>query len=124
VASLPGLGRRAALALALASPWALVLVACATNDLAVAGAECTLATDCQPGFVCVPQKDGKRVCSNDLTGVQRPVQPGGGNDAAMGEGGDAATDGPAVEDAPLPDRFVQDTGVPDTFVVDASDGGG
>ena len=92
-----------------------VLVACGTNNLAAAGAECTLATDCEPGLVCVPQRDGKKICSSDLTGVQRPVQPGGGGDASIGEGGEGgASDGALpVDDTGVPDSAIKDTGPPD-----------
>jgi len=98
---------------------ALVLVglllpaACATkNSPSAAGQECFAASDCEPGLVCVPQRGGGRICSNDLTQVTgRPPA-----EAGMADAGDAATDAPAA-DAP-----VEDTGT-DTGIADAGDAG-
>jgi hypothetical protein len=83
------------------------LAACSKDSSAVArGGECYLATDCAPGLVCVPQKDGRRLCSDDLTGLGNPPPEGGAGDA--GEAGDA----PNNPDAPVnpPDTGTQDTG--------------
>jgi len=69
------------------------------------GGECSLATDCIPGLVCVEQQNGARLCSDDLTRVAGEAPPDGApaaRDAAM-------SDAPA--DAPPMGR---DTGVPDT----------
>ena len=85
---------------------AIVLAAgCATKAKAVAqGGECLQATDCADGLVCVPQKDGSRICDNDLSGVQKtedasppPARDGGPRDGAS-DG--AATDAPPPADAP------------------------
>ena len=90
-------------------------LACSSSPaLVAAGQECFAASDCQPGLVCVPQKNGPRVCSSDLTQVTgRPPEK---RDAAMGEAGEAGADGP-VSDA------TQDTSTPDTAVQDAADAG-
>jgi len=88
-----------------------LVVACSSQELAGLGGSCNLATDCQDGLACVPQANGTRVCSNDLSGVQKPFQPGGGADAAGGDG--AMGDGEAPADTgPLPDVTVKDTGPP------------
>ena len=45
--------------------------ACSTKAKLIAqGGDCLQATDCEDGLVCVPQDDGRRICSNDLSGVQ------------------------------------------------------
>ena len=96
--------------------------ACGNANLVGLGGECNLATDCEPGLVCVPQA-GKRVCSNDLSGVQKPFQPGGA-DAGAGEGG--GDGGEPAEGGPIPDATSQDTGTQKDTGVDApppSDGG-
>src|SRR5262245_20241554 len=81
----------------------------ASSSRAGAGAECFLATDCEDGLVCVPQPNGGRVCSSDLSRVTGKPPPGQDEDGAMaadapaerGEGGPAG----ASDDAPV------DTGV-------------
>jgi hypothetical protein len=84
----------------------LPVVACGKESNAVGpGGECFLATDCEPGLVCVPQRDGTRLCSNDLTRVAGDVPPEAGADAR--EGGDAPADGPVQ----VPDTGT-DTSVP------------
>jgi hypothetical protein len=96
------------------------VAACSKQDSsAPLGGECYLATDCAPGLVCVPQKNGSRICSNDLTGLGAAPPEGGMGDA--GEAGDAPTqDGPVVvPDAEPPDTGT-DTGPP---VQDAADEG-
>lgn len=83
-----------------------------------AGAECFLATDCEPGLVCVPQSNGSRICSSDLRGVAgRPPPEAGPRDA--GEAGDADEDAEAQDGGG--DAGV-DTGI-DTGIADASDAG-
>src|SRR5207253_1845432 len=69
-----------------------VLIACDADTARVgAGAECFLATDCEDGLVCVPQQNGSRICSSDLTRVAgRPPPEAGPRDA--GEAGDADED--------------------------------
>jgi hypothetical protein len=99
----------------------LVAAACAPkNSASGAGQECFVATDCEPGLVCVPQRGGARLCSADLSQVTgRP--PGG---PPMADGGDAATDGP-VADGPEQETGADtgvDTGV-DTGIQDAGDAG-
>ncbi|MDB4946667.1 MAG: hypothetical protein JWP97_6201 [Labilithrix sp.] len=95
--------------------------ACNTgSEQAAAGGTCFTASDCQPGLVCIPQKDGARVCSNDLTSVTGKPPPEG--DAAAGDA--AVFDGNAPSDsAPPVDTGAPDTGAPDTGIADANDAG-
>lgn len=97
----------------------LAFLACDANTTRVgAGAECFLATDCEPGLVCVPQQNGSRICSSDLSRVAgRPPPEAGPRDA--GEAGDADEDAAPEDggtDAPA------DTGT-DTGIADAADSG-
>ena len=77
----------------------MLAVGCGTKAKLVAqGGECFQATDCADGLVCIPQKDGRRICDNDLSGIQvtedaAPPPPRDG-------GRDGASDGPT--DAPAP----------------------
>ncbi len=95
-----------------------IAAACASSASKVgAGAECFLASDCEDGLVCVPQPNGGRVCSNDISRVAgRPPAEGGAGDANVAD----ATDAP-VNDAPA-DSPPQDTGT-DTGPVDAGQDG-
>lgn len=106
-------------AVPIAAAFGLAFLACNANTTRVgAGAECFLATDCEPGLVCVPQQNGSRICSSDLSRVAgRPPPDAGPRDA--GEAGDAdedATVEDSGQDAPV------DTGV-DTGIADAADSG-
>lgn len=106
------LPRRSALALAavLAAVGGL-LFACAQESSPVGpGGECFLASDCQPGLVCVPQPSGARLCSSDLTGFE-------GNPPAEA-GGDTAVPDDAPDDAGQDTSVVTDTGT-DTSIVDS-----
>lgn len=78
------------------------------------GGECFVATDCQPGLVCLEQPNKTRICSSDLSRVAGQTPPDGGNAADDGgEGG--MTDGPiSPADATTDRTLVQDTGVKDT----------
>jgi hypothetical protein len=79
----------------------LLAAACASKAKLVAqGGECLQATDCADGLVCVPQKDGSRICDNDLSGVQK-TEDASPPPAKDGGPKDGATDG-AVTDAPPP----------------------
>jgi len=85
-----------------------------------AGGECFVATDCEPGLVCVPQRNGARMCSADLSQVVgRPpaMDSGGGGEA--GEA-DASEDGqsPPADSGPG-DANVVDTGA-DAGIADAA----
>ena len=74
--------------------------ACSTKAKLIAqGGECFQATDCVDGLVCVPQKDGRRICDNDLTPVQSTEDAAA---PAVADAGprDASRDG--TSDAPLP----------------------
>jgi len=83
--------------------FALIAAACGSQSSSVGqGGECQVASDCVEGLVCVPQKDGTRVCSNDLSGVQKTPPTSGGNDAGSrppNDGG-GATDATTASDAP------------------------
>ncbi len=96
---------------------ALVPQACSQKDSALAkGQPCFLASDCQPGLVCVPQNDGTRICTDDINGVagEGPREAGrDGNMPEAGEGGDAPSDGPPPMDTGVQDTG-QDTGPADT----------
>jgi hypothetical protein len=88
------------------------------------GGICFQVSDCEQGLACVPQKDGSRICSNDLTPIQMAAEAGGGIPDAAPEGsGDGATgdatapmDSPSTADtaASPPDTgaAVPDTGSP------------
>lgn len=96
---------RVAAALASLAFVASAVCACKTAELVPAGGECALATDCQPGLVCLGKPDGTRTCESDLSGVTNPVPPN-----ARDGGGDATID-----------TSRPDTSVPDTSVPDAAD---
>jgi len=88
-----------------------LLFACAQESSAVGpGGECFLASDCQPGLVCVPQPSGARVCSADLTGFE-------GNPPAEA-GGDAAVPDDAPADGGQDTSVIMDTGA-DTSIADS-----
>jgi hypothetical protein len=97
---------------------AAIAAACASSASKVgAGAECFLASDCEDGLVCVPQANGGRVCSSDISRVAgSPPAEGGAGDANAADATDAPADGPPA-DAP-----VQDTGA-DTGPADAGQDG-
>jgi hypothetical protein len=84
----------------------LALAACSSSKSGSVGegGECELATDCAEGLICeAPANGGTRVCSSDLSGVQKtPPKPG---DA----GRPIATDAAGVGDAPTSEP---DTGAP------------
>lgn len=95
-----GLRRAVAVAALLLVPAALALACSSSPALVAAGGECFAASDCQPGLVCVPQRNGPRVCSSDLS--QITGRPPAGGDAAMTEAGeDAPTDAPPADAPPL-----------------------
>ncbi len=107
-------------ALVIATPLALtlaVIAACNTSTgLQPKGAECFLASDCQPGLVCV-EVNKQRVCTDDISGVAGRPPPEGGAPMEAGEGGEAGeSDGPIVE----PDANPNDTSIPDTFKPDTA----
>lgn len=111
-------------AVAVLVPLTLVLaapLACTDKaSLIGPGEECFAATDCQPGLVCVPQRSGARVCSNDLTQVEGRPPPEAGADA--GEAGEAGEG--AAPDGQVPDTSTPDTSKPDTSTgMDAAEAG-
>ena len=97
-------------------------LACGSDSsLAGPGEECFAATDCQAGLVCVPQRGGSRLCSNDLTMVAGRPPP----EAGAAADGEAGADGPiegATSDGPVQDTNVPDTNVPDANVADTGGG--
>lgn len=85
-------------------PFALLLspLAACTKETSLTekGGSCYVATDCAPGLVCVGQRDGTRICTDDLRNLGSPPQAGGN------DGGDAQS-----ADAPVtPETGTQDTG--------------
>lgn len=116
------LGVRAAVVLGPLLLAIVVPLACSnTTTLSGPGEECFAATDCQPGFVCVPQRGGSRLCSNDLTQVVGRPPPEAG--AADGEAGEGSAEG-AVPDGPDQDTSTPDTSTPDTSTgMDAAEAG-
>ena len=96
---------------------ALLPHACVQNHAVGKGEACFLATDCEPGFVCVPLEHGGSVCSDDLSGVAGESPPEAGPadaNADVPEGGnDAPNDGPPPADGPIdvtPDNTPSDSG--------------
>jgi len=104
---------------------AAAIAACKTAELAAQGGACSLATDCQPGLVCIGKQDGTRTCESDLSSVTNPVPP---NMRDGGEGGaveaDGATPVPPPNDAETPDTATPPVdAAPDTAApVDAAAG--
>jgi hypothetical protein len=97
---------------------ALALSACSSKAKLIAqGGECLQATDCVDGLVCVPQQDGRRICSNDLSGVQSIEEAG---PPPAGDAG--ALD--ATSDAPLADVEQPDAGPPADTGAPPDAGGG
>lgn len=131
VARLVAVSRSLAIGLAAAFAGVLAVAACGSrsNDVGPGG-ECSLASDCAPGLVCVEQASNARICSDDLSRVAGRNPP----EAGPAETDAATTDGEVVVDASRPDTSMppRDSGdVPDTSapkpdtgapIVDASDG--
>lgn len=90
----------------------LVLVACSQSPNPIGeGGACAITTDCDKGLVCVPQRNGSRICTSDLSSIDNP--PTMPSDAARdGDGArDGDPDGP--QDGPTSDATQQpDTGPP------------
>ena len=77
----------------------------AAASLQPLGSECALAEDCQPGLVCIPQKNGVSRCDSDLSSVQT-LEDASVRDASTAKDAattDAAGNGDAVDqiDAPV-----------------------
>ncbi len=119
-----------------------VAAACSSQaQLAGAGAQCFAATDCQEGLVCIPQKGGTSICSNNLSQIQTVEDAAAGDSGAMPTG-DGATgdDGATAHDTGTmmgadsgtpdssstpdtgvtPDSSAPDTSAPDTSAPDSS----
>jgi hypothetical protein len=113
--------------------WAVVCasafgaIACSTPEsLAGEGGSCFLATDCQPGLVCVPKSDGTRACSSNLSTIEHtPFAPGeAGASAEAGEAG-ASPDSAVAEGAAPADSAATDAGGPlDSAAPEAGAGDG
>lgn len=106
------------------------IAACKSASLAPQGGECALATDCEPGLVCLAKGDGTtRSCESDLTAVTNPVPPNArdGGEGGLVEEGDGAApvlpaDGGPIQDTSTPPV---DSSVPDTSTgTDAADAAG
>jgi hypothetical protein len=75
----------------------LLPVACSSNDPIGSGGQCFETTDCAAGLVCIPQKDGSRICSSDLSSIQMTETDasdsggGGGGGGGTGDGGGGPT---------------------------------
>jgi hypothetical protein len=99
-----------------------VISACSTDPALIGpGGACFLATDCAPGLVCVPQRGGGSVCSDDLSSVTGDPPDMGGDMDAAGDAdganqGDGTTDGvaPPPPPPPPPTDGGADTNPPDT----------
>ena len=119
---------RSWLALGAIAIWGMsVVAACKSATLGPQGGECALATDCQPGLVCIAKQDGTRTCESDLTSVTKAVPPGARDTGADGTANDGDTpDAPVVpptDGATLPDTSPPPVDAsPDTARPDASDG--
>jgi hypothetical protein len=102
------------------------MFACAAQpSLSAAGGECFAATDCVDGLVCVPQRDGSRLCSDDLSQVAGHPPPEGGGAMMTEAGGDGPreanpSDSPQGQDTSMPDTSMPDTSMPP---LDAGDEG-
>jgi hypothetical protein len=80
-----------------------VIAACsASPKLSGEGGDCRLATDCQAGLVCVAEPDGRRICTSDLSRIQRLYEAGSPPSDASAEGGEGGVGDGAVRDAPEP----------------------
>jgi hypothetical protein len=97
---------------------ASALVACSSPpSLQGVGGRCFQVVDCKLGLVCVPQADGTRACSADLSSIVGTGPPAGagasgppmpaedeagsdGADAIAAQGDDGSDEGTS-EDAPL-----------------------
>lgn len=97
-----------------AAPSAVLVLAasCDPSTSAVGpGGECSLATDCAPGLVCVEQANKTRVCSDDLSRVAgRPAETGGAEEDAEAEGGGSNVDGSTPPPPPRSDSGAPDAG--------------
>ena len=74
------------------------------------GGSCFQATDCLAGLICAPQKNGARICTNDLSSIQTTEEAGGRPTDAGDATTDRSNDGPA--DSPGPDTNQPDTMLP------------
>jgi hypothetical protein len=87
---------------ALAAALAAGSVACSSSEtLQGPGTLCFLVTDCKEGLACVPQADGKRRCSSDLTPIQHPAEAAAPAPASDSGPPDATSDAPAAPDVAL-----------------------
>jgi hypothetical protein len=83
--------------MAVATIASAVPFACSTPEsLQGNGGQCTQTTDCQPGLMCVPQKVGPGMCSNNLSTIVSTEEAGsqeGPPPVMVGDGskGDAPT---------------------------------
>ncbi len=102
----------------LAAAVAVLPCACSKGALSGLGGECNVVTDCQPGLVCIAQKNGSSICSNNLGSVQQlpPIPDAGTSDAQAAEGDASGDDGSGIltpDDAGT--TTTADTGAPTTL---------
>ena len=97
---LPGLLAMTAAAMACSSPAALV----------GQGGACEVATDCQNGLICIPEKnDAGSVCSNNLNSVQQlPPTPPGADAGTTSDDAEANEDAVGLIPTSLPDATAGD----------------
>ncbi len=96
----------------------VLIAACsAAPKLVEEGGACAVTADCARGLVCVPQPSKARVCTSDLSSIDRvPSRPP--DAAADGDAdGDGASDAIVPSDAP-PADVVVDTNPPVDAPVD------
>lgn len=73
-------------------------LACSVKAASVgAGAECFSASDCDPGLVCVPQRGGARLCSNDVSKITGNPPSDSTSVDASGDETDAMPMAPALD---------------------------
>jgi hypothetical protein len=63
------------------------------------GGQCEVATDCENGLICEPQKNGTSICSNNLTGVQQlppSADAGGAAPAPTPDAAAVSDSGPTI----------------------------
>jgi hypothetical protein len=123
------------------------LAACSSPATPVGlNGSCLLTTDCQPGLVCIPQKDGPNICTNNLAttvstedaGAPAPMDAAPGDAKAPVDGAPALDsagstdagvppgDATEAEDSaimPVPEAGMPEAGMPEAEASEASGGG-
>ena len=103
--------RRGVVAVALgAAGAALFVAACGDSKLAGNGAECFVASDCVAPLVCIAQKGGGRICTDNLESVEGQTPPEAAAPAV--DAGDEAGEAGEPAETGTPDAGKPDTGAP------------